>query len=179
MLESLALIQNAPAATQASSIWPPVALAAATVATGLSAGVFYTFQVAIVPALLEVDDEAYVSTFQAINRAILNPWFLSVFIGAPVLVAGALTMYWREDRPIALAIAVGLALQVATVAITGTGNVPLNEQLEQPGTVSGPAATAARAAFEDRWNRLNLIRALVSVASFVSLGVAGVMAVRN
>ncbi len=179
MIESLAFMQDLATETKSTPVWPPVALAAATVVTGLSAGVFFTFQVSITPALARVDDEAYVSTFQSINRAILNPWFLSTFIGAPLLIAGAMALYWREDRPVALAIAVGLALQVATVAITGRGNVPLNEQLDQVGPVSGVAATAARAAFEAPWNRLNAIRTVTSVASFVVLGVAAVMAIRN
>jgi uncharacterized membrane protein len=179
MIESLALMQSAVTERESIPMWPPVALAAATVAAGLSAGVFYTFQVSITPALAKVDDEAYVSTFHNINRAILNPWFLSVFMGAPLLIAGAVALYWREDRPIALVIAVGLALQVATVLITGAGNVPLNDQLDKAGVVSGPAATAARVAFEASWNRLNAIRTATSVASFVALGVAAVMAIRN
>jgi uncharacterized membrane protein len=172
-------MQNVATERESTPLGPPVALAAATVMAGLSAGVFYTFQVSIIGALANVDDDKYVSTFQSINRAILNPWFLSVFVGAPLVIAGALAMYWREDRPIALVITVGLALQVATVAITGAGNVPLNDQLDKVGVVSGPAATAARVAFEASWNRLNLIRTVTSVASFVALGVAAVMAIRN
>ena len=66
------------------------ALVAATVATGLSAGVFYTFQVSITRALAAVDDTQYVAVFQSINRTIVNPWFVSVFLGAPTLAAAAL-----------------------------------------------------------------------------------------
>lgn len=62
-------------------------------ATGLGAGVFYTFQVSILRALGEVDDAAYVTTFQSINRTIVNPWFVSVFLGAPVLAGAALALH--------------------------------------------------------------------------------------
>ncbi len=179
MIETFALLQAAATEREAIPLGPPVALAAASVATGLSAGVFFTFQVSIVPALAKVDDEAYVSSFQSINRAILNPLFLSAFVGAPLLIAGAAALYWREDRPIALTIAAGLALQVATLAISGRGNVPLNDQLDQVGPVSGVAASVARTAFEAPWNRLHAIRTVTSVASLVALGVAAAMAIRN
>ena len=37
-----------------------------------------------------MDDHTFVTAFQAIDRAILNPWFMVAFFGAPVLaVAGA------------------------------------------------------------------------------------------
>lgn len=154
-------------------------LVAATVATGLSAGVFYTFQVSIVRAFAEVDDTAYVATFQSINRTIINPWFISVFLGAPVLAGAALALRWGADRPLVIAIAAGLAFQIATVAITAAGNIPLNEALDREGVVTGAAATAARAAFEAPWNRLNFVRTVTSVASFVALAIASVLAARS
>ncbi|MDQ3654657.1 MAG: DUF1772 domain-containing protein [Chloroflexota bacterium] len=152
-----------------------VSMVAATVATGLSAGVFYTFQVSIVRALAEVNDEAYVATFQSINRTILNPWFVSVFLGAPVLAGAALALHWGADRPLVAAI----VLQVASVAITIAGNIPLNEALDREGPVTGAAATAARTAFEGPWNRLHLARTIASVGSFVALGIASIVASRN
>jgi len=138
-----------------------VSMVAATVATGLSAGVFYTLQVSIVPALAEVDDATYVTTFQSINRTIVNPWFVSVFLGAPMLAGAA------------------LALQVASIAITVAGNIPLNEALDREGVVTGAAATAARTAFEASWNRLHLARTVASVGSFVAFGVASILASRG
>ncbi|MDQ3442884.1 MAG: DUF1772 domain-containing protein [Chloroflexota bacterium] len=156
-----------------------VSMVAATVATGLGAGVFYTFQVSILRALGEVDDAAYVTTFQSINRTIVNPWIVSVFLGAPVLAGAALALHWGADRPLVVAIAVGLALQVTSVAITVTGNIPLNEALDREGVVAGAAATAARTAFEASWNRLHLARTVASVGSFVTFGVASVLAARN
>ena len=156
-----------------------VSMVAATVATGLGAGVFYTFQVSIVRALAEVDDEAYVTTFQSINRTIVNPWFVSVFLGAPVLAGAALALHWGADRPLVTAIAAGLALQVASVAITVAGNIPLNEALDREGVVTGAAATAARTAFEASWNRLHLARTVASVGSFVAFGIASILASRG
>jgi len=156
-----------------------VSMVAATVATGLGAGGFYTFQVSILRALGEVDDDTYVTTFQSINRTIVNPWFVSVFLGAPVLAGAALALHWGADRPLVVAIAIGLALQVTSVAITVAGNIPLNEALDREGVVAGAAAAAARTAFEASWNRLHLARTVASVGSFVAFGVASVLAARN
>lgn len=155
------------------------AMVAATVVTGLSAGVFYTFQVSVIRALAEVDDARYVATFQSINRTIVNPWFVSVFLGAPVLAATALAVQWGADWPLMAALAAGFVLQVASVAITVAGNIPLNEALDREGAVTGSAATAARQAFEAPWNRLHLARTLVSVASFAALGIASILVSRN
>jgi uncharacterized membrane protein len=174
---SLAVLQQA--TPDSPAFWPTLPLGAATVATGLSAGIFTAFQVAIVPGLKRVNDDAYVSTFQAINRAILNPAFLSLFVGAPILLAVATASWWREDRAVAAWLGAALVLQVANLAITIGGNVPLNEALDRAGIVAGPAATAARTAFEGRWNRLHTVRTVASVASTVALGFAAVGAIRR
>ena len=176
-LPSFAILQSIP--PDSPGIWPAVALAAAGVATGLSAGIFAAFQVAVMPALKTVSDDAFVSTFQSVNRAILNPAFLSVFVGAPILLGVATASWWRDDRTVAIWLGVACVLQIANLAITGRGNIPLNEALDQVGQVSGPAATAARLAFENPWNRLHLIRTAASVASTVAVGIAAIFAIRH
>ncbi len=154
------------------------AIGAATVATGLAAGVFYTFQVSIINALKEVNDDAYVATFQAINRRIQNPGFAVTFVGAPVLTVTALATWWGEDGPTVATIATGLTLQIASLAITVVGNVPLNQELNRAGPVSGVQATSVRQQFERQWNRLHAIRTFASIGSFVALAGAAVLSAR-
>ena len=60
-------------------------LIAATLATGWVAGVLGHYAHTLMPALRRVDDRTFVTAFQAIDRAILNPWFMVAFFGAPVL----------------------------------------------------------------------------------------------
>lgn len=176
-LLSLAVLQSTP--PESPALWPAAMLATAGVATGLSAGIFAAFQVSIMPALKKVDDDAFVATFQAINRAILNPAFLAVFVGAPVLLGVATASWWRDDRSVAAWLGLACVLQVANLAITGRGNVPLNTDLDRTGAVSGAAATTARTAFEAPWNRLHAIRTLASVASTVAFGIACITAIRR
>jgi hypothetical protein len=60
-----------------------VSLLAATISMGLVAGVFALYAHTIMPGLAKTDDRTFVGAFQAIDRAIINPWFLAGgFVGA-------------------------------------------------------------------------------------------------
>ena len=56
-------------------------LVSATVTTGLVAGLLGGFACAVMPALRGADDRTFVDVMQRINVAILNPVFLTVFMG--------------------------------------------------------------------------------------------------
>lgn len=146
-----------------------VALAAATLATGLAAGLLAAFGYAVMPGLRRVDDRTFVTTMRAINVAILNGWFLLAFGGALLftLVAAALHMVSPRGTELAWILA-ALVLYVATLMITGLGNVPLNDRLAAD---TGTAA-ADRARFERPWTRWNRVRAVTALASFGCLVVA-------
>lgn len=62
-----------------------VSLLLATLTMGLVAGVFALYAHTIMPGLGRTDDRTFVGAFQAIDRAIINPWFLGGgFFGALV-----------------------------------------------------------------------------------------------
>ncbi len=133
-----------------------------TAATGLVAGLFLAFSTAVMPGLARAGDRTFVETMQTINVAILNPVFLVVFC-APLVLLGVATL---GDRARLWVIA-ALVLYVVCFAITRIGNIPLNDALAGAGLPEDPAAiTAAREAFESRWNRLHLVRTLAVIASF-------------
>jgi uncharacterized membrane protein len=64
-----------------------VVLIAATMAMGLTAGVFGIYGNAIMPGLRRTDDRTFVAAFQSIDRAIINPAFMATFFGALALTA--------------------------------------------------------------------------------------------
>ena len=71
-----------------------LSLLAATLSTGLGAGVFVLYAHTIMPGLGATDDRTFVAAFQSIDRAILNTWFIGgSFFGALVfgVLASALT----------------------------------------------------------------------------------------
>lgn len=148
----------------------PVLLLAA-VACGLQAGTFYTWASGVMPGLARVDDRTFVQSMQQVNLAIVNPVFMLTFLGAPTLALLAIATTGGAARPWAIAAAV---LAVATVLITGAGNVPLNVALEAVGHRATDPTTlsAARRAFEDGWVRLNIVRTLTATGSLVCIAAA-------
>lgn len=153
-----------------------LALMVATVLVGLSAGFFFTYEASVTLGLADVSDVTYVETFQAINDSIRNPAFGIVFFGSVPAIGLALAANWRTAPPIGRGLLVAaLPLYLAGLMITGTGNVPLNNDLADVATLTPETAAVARAAFEDDWNRLNLVRSIAVAASFVSLAAACIM----
>jgi uncharacterized membrane protein len=96
--------------------------------SGLLAGTYVAFVVAVMPALRGVSDDTFVRVMNRINGVIVNPAFLTLFLGAPVL--AVIQVVVRRD-PLTIAAAVAA---VIAVAITISVNVPLNDALADGGT---------------------------------------------
>ncbi len=155
---------------------PLLALAAATVLAGLSAGFFFAYEASVTLGLAEVDDVTYVETFQAINNTIRNPACGLVFLGSLPAIALAAAANWRTSSPVVRGVlATAMLMYLAGVMITFSGNVPLNNELGELTTVSPQTAAVARAGFENDWNRLDLIRSITFAASFALLTAASIL----
>jgi uncharacterized membrane protein len=143
-------------------------LIAAALATGWVAGVLGHYAHTLMPALRTVDDRTFVTAFQAIDRAILNPWFMVAFFGAPVLAAAGAVLTWGDGSALRIWLLVAAALLVAGVIMTVTINVPLNDAIKAAGDPDRIADLAAvRSAFdESRWATWNLVRTVTTVAAF-------------
>jgi uncharacterized membrane protein len=139
-------------------------LMVATIAVGLMAGVFSVYAHAIMPGLRGTDDRTFVGAFQAIDRAIINPWFLPVFMGALLVTALAAGLHLGEDTfPWILA---ALLLYLVTVVITMRVNVPLNDAIKAAGDPDQIDLATVRARFdESRWARWNVVRAVMSTVA--------------
>lgn len=105
-------------------------LLTAVITTGLTAGLFATFAYAVMPGLRRVDDATFVGTMRAINVAILNVWLLLILGGGVVTTGVAVAVHLVTPRsPAAGWLVAGLAASLATLFVTGRGNVPLNQRL--------------------------------------------------
>ncbi|GAA1646930.1 DUF1772 domain-containing protein [Actinoplanes couchii] len=137
------------------------ALGAATVSTGLMAGLFYAFDVAVMPGLAKADDETFVSSMRHINRAIENPVFAATYVGSLALPATAAVLHWRAGNRKAAGWALaGTIGYGAVLALTSRYHVPLNRRLDAGGS---------RSAFEKRWSTANLGRTAITTAAFACL----------
>jgi uncharacterized membrane protein len=139
------------------------ALIAATIAMGLMAGVFWLYAHTIMPGLGRTDDRTFVGAFQAIDRAIINPWFLPAFFGALVL-TGLAAVLLIDDGGAALAWTLaGFVLYLAVVMITARIHLPRNDQIK---AATDPDLAAVRKRFDEAtWARWNTARALASTAA--------------
>jgi uncharacterized membrane protein len=144
------------------------ALGAATLTTGLMAGLYYAYAVSVMLGLSRTDDRSFLSAMQQINVTILNPWFFVSFFGALVFTALAGVLYLQPDwRGVLPCIAAALVLYVATLVITIGFNVPLNNELASAGDPNRIADLAAvRERFEASWVWWNIVRAVASTAAF-------------
>lgn len=150
-------------------------LLAATITTGLMAGMFVTFAVAIMPGLARTDDLTFVTAFQAFDQAIVTPGFMAVFLGAVVLTAAAAAL--SRSHPSLRWIVAALVLYLVAVVVTIAINVPLNDGLKAAGDPQLIADLAAvREKFDEPlWNGWNVVRAITSTAAFGSLSWALVL----
>lgn len=141
-------------------------LVAAAIASGLQAGLYYGFSVGVMPGLARTDGRTFVDAMQQINVAIVNPWFMLTFLGAPALAALAAALHFSRGGTTMMLTVAGLVLALATVVITGALNVPLNDALAAAGDPDRITDLAGvRAAFTDAWLRWNGVRTLTSTAA--------------
>jgi uncharacterized membrane protein len=144
-------------------------LIAATMSVGLVAGVFGLYANTIMPGLRRTDDRTFVGAFQSMDRAIINPLFMVIFLGAVVLTGLAAVLQLGTGRGSVLPwAAAAFVLYLAAVVITIAVNVPLNDALKAAGPPDRIADLAAvRQRFnEARWAGWNLVRTLISTAAF-------------
>ncbi|MFD8685511.1 DUF1772 domain-containing protein [Streptomyces sp. NPDC059651] len=142
-------------------------LTLAVITTGLYAGFMLTFLLAVMPGLAALPDDRFTAAMRRFNEKVPGPVFLLLFLGVIAFPVVALFTESGEDRwPQVVAAS---ACAVASHLVTIGGNIPLNKALAES---EGGDDSAARAAFETRWNTLHRFRTVLSLAAFVLLAAA-------
>jgi uncharacterized membrane protein len=143
---------------------------AAAIGCGLMAGLFFAFSTSVMHALGRIPPPAGMAAMQAINTAILNPVFLTVFLGTAVLclsVAGVSVWRWAEAG--ALLCAIGAVLYfVGVFLVTIVVNVPMNNALAS-GTPDDPASLRRWAIYLARWTAWNHVRTIAALLAAMAL----------
>jgi uncharacterized membrane protein len=147
-------------------------LVVATLAMGMMAGVFALYSHTIMRGLGRTDDRTFVGAFQAIDAAIINPWFMATLFGA--LAVTGLAAVFHPGRGVLPWILAALVLYLVAFVITVGVNVPLNNAIKAAGDVDAITDLASvRERFnEARWVGWNHVRTLTSTAAFGCLMVA-------
>ncbi|MFI9723020.1 DUF1772 domain-containing protein [Streptomyces sp. NPDC052396] len=152
-------------------------LMAATVGTGLMAGLFFAFDVAVMPGLNRGDDRAFAEAMRAVNQAIQNGVFGLVFCGAlPAAAAAAVLQHRLGRRSAARWAAASAVLYAVALAVTFGVNIPLNDELARLGDHASAAQLAdIHHRFTGTWQLANAARTLSCTAALGCLGRALVL----
>ncbi|GAB3441763.1 DUF1772 domain-containing protein [Streptomonospora sediminis] len=135
-------------------------LAGAAVGTGLMAGLFFAFDVGVMPGLAKAGDPEFVRVMQHINREIENGLFGLVFLGAFLATGVAAVLQHRLGRHrTALWVWGALVCYAGMLVVTAGVNIPLNNALARAGNPGEIADLhAVRTAFEGPWRLANAAR---------------------
>jgi uncharacterized membrane protein len=152
----------------ASLLELPVLVAA--IGAFIVAGVFYGFSTFIMQALARVPIAEGIRAMQAINIAVINPWFLGVFMGtALLLLVLAVAAALHLGRPAAPYVVLGAICYVFGCFVLTMGrNVPLNDALSRVDPQSEYAA-ALWARYLRDWTWWNHVRTFASFVAAVVL----------
>ncbi|WP_426238826.1 DUF1772 domain-containing protein [Pararhizobium sp. DWP1-1-3] len=138
----------------------------AVIGAGLNAGLFFIFSVCIMAALARLPAEQGIAAMQAINVVILNPWFLTAFMGTAVLSLVLAAGGFVQGGPARFyLIAGGLLFLGGVIAVTMIVNVPMNNALEalQPGSEEAARLWTSTTLVD--WVRWNHVRTLSSIGA--------------
>ncbi|MGI5243663.1 DUF1772 domain-containing protein [Dactylosporangium sp. CA-139066] len=149
-----------------------VLLILAVVCMGLMAGLFWGFDISVMPGLGDSDDRTFITAMQHINADIENGLFGLVFAGG-LLVPGAaaVVLLVQKRRGAALWTAVATVAYFIVLILTMGVEVPLNNQLANAGPVDKIADLhKVRADFEGVWVTVNHFRTLLCTIAVAALG---------
>jgi uncharacterized membrane protein len=124
--------------------------------------------VSVMPGIGRLGDREFLASFQAMNRAIINPLFMICFLGTAVMLPITLFAH-RGTQQFWLLLGATVCYLAGVIAVTFAGNIPLNNALDTLNIASSTPDQLAtfRAQFENRWNVLNHIRSVANTAALV------------
>ncbi len=145
----------------------------AALGSGLMTGVFFAFSAFVMKALARLQPAQGIAAMQSINVAVINPLFLTAFLGTAVAcVALALSSLLTWHRPGAAYLLAGsLAYLAGTFLVTLVFNVPRNDALAaaEPATAAGAILWAGYLTAWTAWNHVRTAAALAA-ATLLTIG---------
>jgi uncharacterized membrane protein len=138
---------------------------------GLVAGVFFAFSTFVMKALGKLPPAQGLAAMQSINEVVINPWFLTLFLGAAVTSACMVTaslLRWHDPRAFYW-LAGGVLYLAGTILVTAVFNVPRNDALAQvaPGSPEAAGFWATYLSIWTAWNHVRTVAALLAGVAFI------------
>ncbi len=148
--------------------WPLILFAA--LGSGLSAGIFFAFSTFVMKALAQQPPAQGIATMQSINITVINPWFMTVFLGpalAGILLTISALLQWEQPDAIYW-LAGSLLYLIGTIGVTIAGNIPLNDALAVVSPDSAEGITLWTRYLSDWtfWNHVRTAAAFLAATVF-------------
>jgi uncharacterized membrane protein len=142
------------------------------IGSGLIAGVFFAFSTSIMRALGTLPPPHGIAAMQSINIVIINPWFLSVFLGtaAACVVTFVMSIARWQSASTAGPLIGSVLYLVGVIVVTFRCNVPRNDAL----AAAAPEGADGAALWVDylaTWTFWNHVRTLAAVGATVAFAV--------
>jgi uncharacterized membrane protein len=143
----------------------------AVVGCGIMAGLYFVFSNTIMPSLAKLEPSQGILVMQTINRTILNPLFVLLFVGSAVACSVLVVFsFGKLPTPNALLLIVGAVIYIlGSPIVTAVFNIPLNDTL----AVLAPSASGSAdqwASYLQNWTTWNHVRTAASItAAFLLL----------
>jgi uncharacterized membrane protein len=138
----------------------------AALGCGLIAGVFFAFSAFVMRAFARLPPGEGMAAMQSVNAAVLNPVFLSAFVGTAAACAGTVAvslLSWQEPGAV-YRLAGGLLYLLGSFGVTAAFNVPRNEALARV-SPSDPDGARLWASYQSSWTVWNHVRTVASLAA--------------
>lgn len=139
--------------------------------SGMMAGLFGAFSTFMMKALASLSEANGIQAMQAINRCIVTPVFLLVFLGTGALCVVAALLAWTGPVGSSLAAAAAVVYVVGCLASTIIFNVPLNDRLDAVDADSQEGRDLW-ALYVSRWTHWNHVRAAATLIATTLLALA-------
>lgn len=143
----------------------------AIVGAGLTAGIFFAFSTFVMAALARIPPDQGIAAMNSINITVINPWFMTVFLGTPIICAILAVMAvlkWSEPGA-AIILAASLIYIVGSFVVTMVFNVPLNDALAAVTSASGDSGVLWTRYLSDWtfWNTVRTVLPLIAMVMFI------------
>ena len=140
---------------------------------GLIGGVFFAFSTFIMRALARLPANEGIAAMQSINIVVINPLFLSVFIGmavAGVVLIISSLLKWHNSGSVYLIVG-GALYVIGTFLVTMIFNVPRNNVLAALAPTS-PEAARYWIEYVSSWTAWNHVRTVAALAAAASISMS-------
>ncbi|MEM6751210.1 MAG: anthrone oxygenase family protein [Planctomycetota bacterium] len=151
----------------------PYLVMAALVGVGLIGGLLFVFSNFAMRAFAKLPEGEGMRAMQEINRTILNPLFLVIFMGTTAVAATSVVVGVMHTAAVWSTglIAGGLLFGLGVFVVTAAGNVPLNNRLDRA-EADSEEGRALWATYLRVWTKYNHVRVVSSVLAILAYGQA-------